>query len=121
VLSVASDAGAPPLHETTGPAPSLAANGVRVDGPEDRLVMHSGNSESLRITLRETVDRDADVAQLRRLIAMLKEHPGGQKVRLTLHSGEAPMVVELQDTVAFDGELLQQLARLVGKDAVSVA
>ncbi len=107
--------------ETVPEAPSMPTNGSAVGGRDNGLVLHSGNSESLRITLRETVDRDADVAQFHRLIAVLKQHPGGQKVRLTLHSGESPTEVELQDTVSFDDTLLQEIARLLGKDAVQVA
>ena len=119
--AVEPDAVGPRLEEAPGPAGSFATNGAPVEDPAEGLVLHSGNSESLRITLRETVDRDADLAQLRRLIAALKEHPGGQKVRLTLHSGDSPTEVELAETVAFDDALLQELARLVGKDAVHVA
>ncbi len=61
----------PPLAEETGGQPTAVATARRT---------------ALRIDLRETEDEDADKDRLQQLLAALRDYPGEDNVRLTVHT-----------------------------------
>ena len=77
--------------------------------------------EAMWISLRETPDEDADLARLRRIVALLKEHPGEQRVHLLVRAGGAALELDLPDVaIACTDDLVQRVGDLVGRSEVRV-
>jgi hypothetical protein len=71
-------------------------------------------TRTFRIELRETDDEAADRDRLERVLALLREHPGDDKVRLTVRTLDgAAHAVALPATTASD-ELTSRLRETLG-------
>ncbi|OGO41963.1 MAG: hypothetical protein A2137_04525 [Chloroflexi bacterium RBG_16_58_8] len=86
-----------------------AAKAISAPKPEERY--------RLVINIRQTADKDGDIALLNRIIAALKASPGRDEVRLNVVNGGGAVPLKLPSLLTGYGpDLKQRLADLVGED-----
>ena len=69
------------------------------------------------VTLHQTEDKQNDTLALRKVMALLRDYPGKDEVKLEIVNGEKTTVLRLPKT-GYCPELQQRLAGLVGENAV---
>ncbi|MBI4570755.1 MAG: DNA polymerase III subunit alpha, partial [Chloroflexi bacterium] len=101
---------APPEPAAT-PQPAPAPVSARADQKPAASVATAARA-TLRVELRETEDEDADRERLEQLLAVLRDAPGEDEVRLTVHTlgGESHPVVLGKLRVQASAELAARLA-----------
>ena len=68
------------------------------------------------LTLNQTDDEDGDVAQLRNVVSVLREHPGQDEINLRVACDGKVVNLDFPDVRAdFCPELRQRLVELVGE------
>ncbi|MDY6912187.1 MAG: DNA polymerase III subunit alpha, partial [Chloroflexota bacterium] len=78
-------------------------------------------SYQLTISIHQSDDEEADLARLRRVLAILEEFPGEDKAYLDIMNGIGTIRMGLPNQpVSYCSELHQQLAEAVGEEEVSV-
>ena len=83
--------------------------------PSDQPAVATASRTALRIELRETEDEVADRDRLQRLLDALRDFPGGDDVRLTVHTLDgASQQVALPSARACP-ELSEQLSEVLGE------
>ena len=127
---------APPAHKIAPAQRAANGNGVSHNGGSNGRNGHAAPvapplrpkepakvvGEAMWISLRETMDEDADLSRLRQIVALLKEHPGEQRVHLLVRSGSASMELDLPEVaIACTDELVRRVGDLVGHSEVQVA
>jgi esterase/lipase superfamily enzyme len=77
----------------------------------------------VRIALRESEDEDADRDRLERLLATLREFPGDEEVRLTVHTlgGDAQTTALGRLRVAWSDELSGRLSTVLGEAGEAIS
>jgi DNA polymerase-3 subunit alpha len=98
--------------ETTLPkAPVMTAAASTVPVEKHRLV----------INISQTNDEDGDITHLNRIIAVLKEYPGGDEVQLNIANGGEATSLRLSNIhTDYCPELRQRLGELVGENGFRV-
>ncbi|MCX8125731.1 MAG: DNA polymerase III subunit alpha, partial [Dehalococcoidia bacterium] len=75
----------------------------------------------LTITLRQTGDKEADIARLEKVVALIQSYPGQDRVCLSVVNGTEMVDMDMPDLmVNASGELRQKLEEIVGADGVRV-
>jgi DNA polymerase III subunit alpha len=75
--------------------------------------------QRLDVTLQQSHDQQADVAQLHAVLSVLQEYPGNDEVNLTVSNGAKIFKLKMgQVRVAYSEEMRRRLAALVGPEAV---
>jgi len=75
----------------------------------------------LVINISQTEDKDTDIARLHQVIAILKEFPGQDEVKLSITNEDKVINLRLADaSTSYCPELHQRLAELVGEDGLRV-
>jgi DNA polymerase-3 subunit alpha len=73
----------------------------------------------LTITLQQTDDAQADIAQLHAVMAVLQDYPGNDEVSLTVSNGTKMFKLKMgQMRVAYGDELRRRVAALIGADGI---
>ena len=73
--------------------------------------------DRLMITIGQTGDKDGDLANLYQLVAVLKEYPGQDEVKLSIANGGSVTHLKLPNLyTGYCPELGQRLAELVGEN-----
>ena len=75
----------PEAPATIAPGPPAASDTPPDTGGQPTAVA-TARRTALRIDLRETEDEDADKERLQQLLAALRDYPGEDNVRLTIHT-----------------------------------
>ena len=75
--------------------------------------------QRLTITLQQTDDAQADIAQLHAVMAVLQDYPGNDEVSLTVSNGTKIFKLKMgQVRVAYSDELRRRVAALIGTDGI---
>ena len=100
----------------------LACDSAQPYGVEDDTeVEPPPPKRRLLITVAETDDEAGDVATLRRVLDVLKEHAGRDEVRIQVKQGNGVVDLAFPDVAtSYCPELHQEIARLVGDGNVAV-
>ena len=90
--------------------------------PEERVERPAPpKRHRLVINIAQTADEEADVARLNQILQTLREHPGGDEVRLRVTQDNEVVNLSLPDiTTGYCPELHQRLASLVGENHLVV-
>jgi DNA polymerase III subunit alpha len=87
--------------------------------PVELKVEKSVERKRLVVTLHQTDNEKADIAQLHQLMAILQEHPGDDEVSLVVSNGIKIFKLKMgQIRVGYGDDLKRRLVRLVGEDGV---
>jgi len=84
---------------------------------EEKAVEHL----RLTITLQQTDNAQADIAQLHSVMAVLQGYPGSDEVSLTVSNGTKIFKLKMgQMRVTYNDELRRRLAALIGNDGIKI-
>ena len=73
----------------------------------------------MTITLQQTDDAQADIAQLHAVMAVLQDYPGNDEVSLTVSNGTKIFKLKMgQVRVAYGDELRRRVAALIGSEGI---
>ena len=88
----------------------------------DMQTRHAPREHTVRVTLTRSGEQSHDVQTLRQIHSLLIEHSGQDHfvIRLTGGAGKPVELAFPNDRTRYSPELTQQLAALVGADAVRV-
>jgi len=77
--------------------------------------------QRLTVTLQQTPDAEADIAQLHAVMAVLQDYPGDDEVSLTVSNGTKIFKLKMgQVRVTYGDELRRRVAALIGSDSIKV-
>ena len=105
-----------PAAAVPAPSPKKEAegqpNGNGADnGAEPRYIV--------AVAMRESVDEEADIERLDRLLIVLRSHPGHDSVRLMIHEQDDVTSMELPIETRYGPDLRAEISAILGEDAVS--
>ena len=105
-----------PAVAAPAPSPKKEAegqpNGNGADnGAEPRYIV--------AVAMRESVDEEADIERLDRLLIVLRSHPGHDSVRLMIHEQDEVTPMELPIETQYGPDLRAEISAILGEDAVS--
>jgi DNA polymerase-3 subunit alpha len=87
------------------------------------VVKEEKTAERLRltVTLQQTEDQQADIAQLHAVMAVLQDYPGNDEVSLTVSNGTKIFKLKMgQVRVSYGDELRRRVAALIGNDGIKI-
>ncbi|RJO62968.1 MAG: DNA polymerase III subunit alpha [Dehalococcoidia bacterium] len=92
---------------------------ARVATPPPAVEKKTAERQRLTITLQQTDDAQADIAQLHAVMAVLHDYPGNDEVSLTVSNGTKIFKLKMgQVRVAYSDELRRRVAALIGADGI---
>ncbi len=104
---------AAPVTDLAGPAPVVPGGPSAIPGVTQPVIPRA---KQLRIQIRESGDRNKDLALLNEIMTVLKRYPGREKPFLTIVGGDDTVNLELPGLlVSSDGGLKKELG-LLGPD-----
>jgi hypothetical protein len=75
----------------------------------------------LTVTLQQTPNAEADIAQLHAVMTVLQDYPGEDEVSLTVSNGTKIFKLKMgQVRVTFGDDLRRRVAALIGSDSIKV-
>jgi DNA polymerase-3 subunit alpha len=81
----------------------------------------AGERHRLTITLQQTADAQADIAQLHAVMAVLQDYPGDDEVSLTVSNGTKIFKLKLgQVRVTYGDELRRRVVALTGAESIKI-
>jgi DNA polymerase-3 subunit alpha len=110
----ARNAGRPPVAATQRTAPPPASPPQATPQPRTpEPPSASPPVQRLHIAVHETEDEDADRERLEHIVAALRNFPGGDEMRLNVHTGDGREIGLALPSARACPELLERLARLI--------
>jgi DNA polymerase III subunit alpha len=103
----------PQRKEKPAARPAAQPNNTREEKAVER--------QRLTVTLQQTSDAEADIAQLHAVMAVLQDYPGDDEVSLTVSNGTKIFKLKMgQVRVTYGDELRRRVAALIGSDSIKV-
>ena len=107
----------------TSPAAAAPAPSPKKEAPGQSNGAGADNGAGPRyivaVAMRESVDEEADVEKLNRLLIVLKSHPGHDSVHLMIHEQDEITPMELPIETQYGPDLRAEISAILGEDAVS--
>jgi DNA polymerase-3 subunit alpha len=106
----------PPEEKETAKAPEVKTPEAHVE-----TVKTSTARQRLIINIKQTKDKEGDIALLGKIVAVLKSNAGHDEVQIDILNGGAPIPLKLPSVqTSYGPELKKQLIELVGAEGLRV-
>ena len=113
--------------EYSGPATPKAATTPAASPQKEATGQSNGNGADngatkryiVAVTMRVSVDEEADVERLDRLLMVLRSHPGHDTVHLMIHEHDAVTPLQLPIETQYGPDLQAEIGSILGEDAVT--
>jgi len=91
------------------------------EAPSNNTPVGFTGKHRLIMDLHQTKDVEGDIAQLNKIVAVLREYPGRDEVRLNVINGGAPIPIRMPNIqTGYSPELKKRLIELVGEEGLKI-